>query len=181
MTTKKTIKRLEGQVLRIDLQEGRHAYARLLKEPLIAFYDKLYADGKEPLIEDILALPIAFKIWVMNYTIKKGKWPIIGCAPLTSDLQEVPLFFKQDPLNGRLAIHQSIPQLAPHFERPATFAECIGLEQAAVWDPHHVEDRLRDHFAGRPSKWAVRARTTEEFVAHQEAKRRERDAHKLIR
>ena len=24
---------------------------------------------------------------------------------------------------------------------------------AAVWDPQHVEDRLRDHFAGLPNKW----------------------------
>lgn len=22
-----------------------------------------------------------------------------------------------------------------------------------VWSPEHVEDRLRDHFAGRPNKW----------------------------
>ena len=26
--------------------------------------------------------------------------------------------------------------------RPATLAECQGLEQAAVWDLHHLVDRL---------------------------------------
>jgi hypothetical protein len=35
--------------------------------------------------------------------------------------------------------------------RPAAPEECVGLEGVAVWDPTHVEDRLRDHYAGRPN------------------------------
>jgi hypothetical protein len=38
-------------------------------------------------------------------------------------------------------------------EIPASLEECEYLEVAAVWDGHHVEDRLRDHFDGRPSEW----------------------------
>lgn len=38
-------------------------------------------------------------------------------------------------------------------ENPATPEECAVLERAAVWDPGHVEDRLRDHFAGQSNKW----------------------------
>lgn len=38
-------------------------------------------------------------------------------------------------------------------EEPASRQELEGLEVAAVWDPEHVEDRLRDHFSGRPNKW----------------------------
>jgi hypothetical protein len=35
--------------------------------------------------------------------------------------------------------------------RPARPEECIALERVAVWDPVHVEERIRDHYAGRPS------------------------------
>jgi hypothetical protein len=37
--------------------------------------------------------------------------------------------------------------------RPATKKECIGLEREAAWDPTHVEDRIRDYYAGRKNKW----------------------------
>jgi len=42
--------------------------------------------------------------------------------------------------------------LAGHI-RQASRAECEGLERCAVWEPEHVEDRLRDHFAGKPNVW----------------------------
>ncbi len=176
---KKKVRLLEGQVLRIDLNDGTHAYARVLEEPLVAFYDELYRGNQEPPIEEIVTLPIAFKIWVMNYAITKGIWSVIGRVPLALDLKEAPRFFKQDAMNGQLAIYQSIPELAPHYERPATYEECLGLEVAAVWDPHHVEERLRDYFAGRPNKWVERAKTPEEFKAHEEERRRKREAHRL--
>jgi len=39
--------------------------------------------------------------------------------------------------------------------------EADELEQAAVWSPNHIEDRLRDHFAGVPNQWVeiMRARS----------------------
>lgn len=176
---KKRVKLLEGQVLYIDLNDGTHAYGRVLEEPLIAFYDKPYQGGQAPLIEEVVALPIAFKIWVMNYAVTKGIWPVIGHVPLTPDLKKTPLFFKQDAMNGQLAIYQSIPELAPTYERPATYEECLGLEVAAVWDPEHVEERLRDHFAGRLNKWIKHPKTPEEFKAHEEEMLRKREANKF--
>jgi hypothetical protein len=50
-------------------------------------------------------------------------------------------------MNGRLTIY-----LLGDI-RPAKRKECVGLECCAVWDPEHVEDRLKDHFAGIPNKW----------------------------
>lgn len=38
-------------------------------------------------------------------------------------------------------------------ETPATKTEAKGLERAAVWDPEHIQDRLRDHYMGRLNKW----------------------------
>ena len=176
---KKMFERHEGQIVRIDLKDGTHAYGRVLKRPLFAFYDEMYRDNQEPSLGEIIALSIAFKIDVMDYVISKGIWPVIGRAPLTPDLEEVSAFFKQDAMNGALSIYQEIPELAPTYERPATYEECLGLEVAAVWDPHHVEDRLRDHFAGRPNKWVDRPRTPEEFKVHEEEMRRKSEVHKL--
>jgi hypothetical protein len=31
--------------------------------------------------------------------------------------------------------------------------DCVGLERAAVWEPEHIEDRLRDHFNGIKNIW----------------------------
>jgi hypothetical protein len=38
------------------------------------------------------------------------------------------------------------------MRREARPEECIGLERAAVWDPHHIEGRLLDTFMERPNE-----------------------------
>lgn len=162
-SNEESVRRLEGQIVKIDLKDGTVAYGRVLKRPLFAFYDKPYRCGDTPELEEIATLPIAFKICVMNYSISKRIWSVIGRLELTSDLKKTPSFFKQDILNGALSIYRD--DLPPAFERPATLQECMGLEQAAVWDPCHVEDRLRDHFAGRPSKWVQHPMAPEAFEA----------------
>lgn len=76
-----------------------------------------------------------------------GLWPRIGkVAPPPEVLAPVPTFI-QDQFTGQFSIY-----LAGDI-RSATRAECIGLECCAVWVPEHVEQRFRDHFAGRRCKW----------------------------
>ena len=36
--------------------------------------------------------------------------------------------------------------------------ECVGVERASVWDDHHIEERLLDHFMGRPNRDEIRSR-----------------------
>jgi hypothetical protein len=146
-------RRLVGQVVKIDLKDGTCCFARALERPLFAFYDKQFRINDNPSVEEICALPILFKLWVMTYAITDEIWQVIGRLPLTEELKEIPKFFKQDAMNDELCIYQSIPELAPSYSYSATYAEVQGLERAAVWSPHHVEDRLRDHYAGRPCKW----------------------------
>jgi hypothetical protein len=64
-------------------------------------------------------------------------------------------FFKQDPISGELSIYWEEWRDGSWHEEPATLDECAELERAAVWDPVHVEGRLRDHFAGTPNTWAA--------------------------
>ncbi|WP_165271732.1 Imm26 family immunity protein [Pelagerythrobacter rhizovicinus] len=151
-------RRIPGQIVEIALGQGKKSYARVLKEPLFAFYDKIFDASDNPNTENVVQLPIAFKINVMNSSVTSGRWHIIGRIDLTPDLEKVPSFCKQDIVTGELFIYQEVPELAPDYERPATAEECKGLEAAAVWDAEHVEDRLRDHFAGQPNEWVEQLR-----------------------
>jgi hypothetical protein len=143
MAQKKRIRWREGDVVSIDLGDGHLAFGRVLKRPLVAFYD--LRAPKPPPINEILQHRVLFKLNVMHYAIKEGDWPVIGHAPLEESLQKQPLFFKQDPITTRLYIYQDSGR-----DLPATFEEVAGLEVAAAWEPHHVVERLNDHFAGRP-------------------------------
>jgi hypothetical protein len=146
---KKRISWKEGSIVAIDLGSGQKSFGRLLKRPLIAFYD--IKTTTPPPVEEIVRQPVLFKVWTMQYAIKDGDWPIIGYLPLTEELQEQPVFFKQDPITTRLYTYQSIGRNGR--DTPATIEQLDGLECAAAWEPEHVVDRLNDHFANRPNKW----------------------------
>lgn len=138
-------RRKEGSFVKIPLGQGKFGYGRVLEEPLFAFYSIVSETCID--LDKIVSSPILFKINVMNYAITKGVWEIIGFKPLESQLQERVNFFRVDALSGELFVYTY------DRERPATHSECIGMERLAVWDPEHVEDRLRDHIAGLPNKW----------------------------
>lgn len=149
----------EGDIVRIDLGDEQMAFARALGFPLMAFYD--LQTTNVPPIEQIVGSPIAFKIWVMRYALTAGIWRRIGHSDLTSDLRERPVFFKQDPISGKLSLY-----LDEGVEMPSTIEEASTLECAAVWDPEHVVDRLKDHFAGRPNKWVELMRPKPQAPKH---------------
>ena len=152
MTRKRQRRRL-GDVVQISLGDGRVGFGRVLESPLVAFYD--LCSSEVPPLDVIVASPIAFKVWVMNYAIKDGDWPVIGNMPLADDLLERPRFYKQDPISKELSIY-----LGAGKEIPATMDEIEGLECAAVWEPEHAVDRLLDHLAGRENKWVESMRPT---------------------
>jgi hypothetical protein len=85
---------------------------------------------------------------VMNHAITSGRWSRVANAPLDAALLQPPTFFKQDVMNPNL-----LSLYRAGEETPASRDECEGLERAAVWEPEHIEDRLRDHYHGRPNKW----------------------------
>ena len=154
---RRRVKRKIGQLVQIDLGDQRYSLAIILREPLIAFYDRLFL-GRE--IEDFHTenLPVAFTLMVMNHAVTSGRWPVVGEVEVPERLQNAPKFCKRDTISGDLSIYQEIKELAPNYERPAKLGECTGLETAAVWEPEHVEDRLRDHYTGISNKWVEQLR-----------------------
>ena len=138
-------KRNEGDFIKIKLTDEHFCFARVLKEPLIAFYD--IKTNTDISLDEISTLPIVFKIWVMNNAITTNRWQVIGHKELEDELKKPAIFFKQDPISKSVFLYSD------SIETPAVYEQCVGLERAAVWSPEHVEDRLLDHFDGKTNKW----------------------------
>jgi hypothetical protein len=134
-------RRRAGDVVRIDLGAGFHTYARVLPQASFAFHDcRLVGEASLP---EILASQILFRIAVMNHAVKTGRWPVIGHEPLKGAMLIRRQKFIQRPINKTIFRdyeNGAIPAAAREQYR--------GLERASVWEPEHVEDRLRAHYAG---------------------------------
>jgi len=142
--TGKSKKRNVGDVVKIFLGDGTHTYARVLLDASFAVYDSRVTE--ELPIEEVINRPVLFFVAVMDHAVRKGRWPILGHSPLEDQLRPSPRFI-QDPLDkNSFSVYEN-----GHIRR-ATRQECVGLERAAVWEPEHVEARLRDHYAGRKNK-----------------------------
>jgi hypothetical protein len=147
--------RAAGRIVRIDLGDGRSAYGRQLTDVTVEFYDRLGEPSEAIDLVELVTAPVAFRIWVMDSAFRRrGDWELLDVVPLSQQEQtEAYRYTKQDPLSGALSIYWTDPVSGAHGETPATIETCEGLERAAVWDPEHIKDRLRDHFDGRPNKW----------------------------
>ena len=134
-----------GDIVKIPLGDGTHTYAHTLQEASFAVYDCRGAD--ELAVEQICSRPVLFFVAVMHHAVKKGRWPIVGHSLLNDGLSR-PATFIQDPLNkNSFSIYEN------GEIKPSTRAQCVGLERTAVWEPEHVEERIRDQYAGRKNKW----------------------------
>ena len=148
MSRKRKNTRSVGDIVSVPLGANQAAFGWVLNDPLVAFFDYVTDADVVPDIEIIVKKPIVFRLWVMKYAFSGGLWVVVGHLPVPADVLEPPWFFKQDPITVRLSVTQTGAE-----EVPADVERCKALECAAVWDPQHVADRLRDHFAGRPNKW----------------------------
>jgi len=145
MIVRRRIKRKEGDIVAIPLSNSIYGFGVVLPEPLLAFLNIKSKTLDFP--EKISDTDSLFKIWVFNDAVTSGRWPVVGHIELGDELLNSPEFFKQDPITGELSIYSN------GVERTAKKHECVDLECAAVWEPEHVEDRLRDYFNGNENRW----------------------------
>ena len=133
--------------MQIPLDGGYHAYGQMLDAPEYAFFD---CRGQSAVpIDQVVSSPVLFRLWVMAYAHKRGRWSKIGVAQVPKVLVQPVQRFNQDALTGKIRLTYD------GCDGPeATIDECEGVECAAVWDPEHVEDRLRDHYLGVRNRWA---------------------------
>lgn len=140
---RKRIKRRVGDIVEIPLGDGSFAYGQVLKEPLVAFFDA--RSNVRLSVDEILARPVLFAVWVMRYAITHGDFEIIDHADVADEIDQSPKFFKWDNISRRLYVTYDGSQ-----DIPADREDVDGLECAAAWEPEHVIERLNDHFASRP-------------------------------
>lgn len=123
-----------GEVLQFALPDGAFAYARTLRDSAIVFYRETSSEpGRPPIGSE----EFQFGLAVYADVLRSDEVPIVGMDPKVYNGDDWPLPSAiTDPLTGARSIYD-------HGEiRSATDAECEGLETAAVWDLHHVVDRL---------------------------------------
>lgn len=124
---------------------GYFGFARALTFPIAEFYD--FRSQTIPSGAEIITKPVAFRIWVMKNAFTGRRWKKIDEFPLKPGEAGKRWFFKQADDGGLYKTRDGAEEI------PASWEDVSNLECAAVWDPEHVEERLRDHFAGRPNKW----------------------------
>ena len=140
-----------GTFLRISLADGSFGYGRLLEPPYVAFYN--YRTTKpDSDLETIAQKPILFRQAVLTSGLKK--WKDIGIKELEGEVAQPVVMYMQDIHDFRKCV---IFDTAGD-EREVSPEECVGIEQAAVWETHHIEERLLDTFMGRPNDEEVLSR-----------------------
>lgn len=134
-----------GSFLRIPLTDGSFGYGRVLELPFDAFYNHRTTSPDSDL-DGIASKPILFRI-VVKHPYPRS-WELIGWTDLDERLTQPVVQFRMEvgPLR-RCWIFDSLGN-----SREASPQECIGLEPAAVWESHGVEERLLDAFMGRPNE-----------------------------
>lgn len=143
----------EGAILEINIENEYFIYAQILLKGLgYAFFDYKSKD----MIKDLnylLECKVLFIIAVYDDVVTKGVWKKIGKLPIRHDLLIQPMKFIQDPYD-----FNKCDLYDPNTGEvtPATKGECTNLERAAVWEANHVEDRIKDHYLGRPNVWVER-------------------------
>jgi hypothetical protein len=136
-------KETPGGVVKIVFDGEYHTYGRILNYGDVALYD--YKTNRDVVdLEEIVTHPIIYKMIVNEGGVKYGRWPIVGVIPLEKELQTSKYYLGEI---GRPDLCKIIENGVITFNLPKS--EGIGLEIGAVWDPIHVEEFLRDYYAGR--------------------------------
>ena len=140
-----------GTYVRIPLEDGSFGYGRVLPNPYMAFYNFRTTEPSSDL--DIIdSKPVLFTQAVRLFDYRR--WVNIGMRALQGELTKAVVSFTQDLADFRKCVISD----SEGRGKEATPEECIGLERAAVWDTHHIEQRLLDTFMGHPNEAEIHAR-----------------------
>jgi Immunity protein 26 len=141
----------EGTFLRIPLSDGSYAYGRVLDYAVVAFYNHRTTEPASDL-DEIASMSVLFRLSVRLPI--PDEWKVLGRRDLEGEVAKPVVEFRQDVAD----FTKSIIFDSAGMKRQAEPEECVGIERAAVWDAHHVEERLLDKFMGRPNATEERLR-----------------------
>src|SRR5262249_9003377 len=128
----------------IPLPDGTYGYGRLLDFPYASFLN-VRTDKPRGAMTELAAADRLFSVAAHESALKR--WTRIGEDSRASAQDQPPKTFIQDEQDpNRCQIYDESGN-----GRPATPAECVDLERAAVWNPQQVERRLLDALLGVPN------------------------------
>ncbi|MBN9284151.1 MULTISPECIES: Imm26 family immunity protein [unclassified Flavobacterium] len=139
----------KGAILEINIENKYYTYAQILENAGYAFFDY----RTEVPLKEFSVLEnkkILFIVAVYNDVITQGRWLKVGKLNIREEIRKQPMKFIQDALNP-----ENFELYDPNTGEitPTTKKHIKGLERAAVWEAHHVEDRIRDYYNGVPCVW----------------------------
>lgn len=140
--TKKESKKIRlkiGDVFEIPLPDGRYAYGRIYKDASVGIYRQISSESGNP---PIGSRDFLFNVGMFDDDIKTGKFQIVGRDPFSDS--ESPWPPPQCVINN----YDNTYSLYHMGEiTKASKEECIGLEEAAVWD---IEEHIIPRIMGLP-------------------------------
>ena len=142
-----------GMVFQIDLKEGTYGYGQIATDTRYVFFDHQDPYGQLTPPEIIIEKSVIFNATLDRYVLKMGLWPILGVWPVKPENQIFLPSFGYNPFKRRYWIFQN-----GVGEIPCTVEETYGRELLASCEHGIIEQRLRDHFAGRPCYFIEEAR-----------------------
>jgi hypothetical protein len=143
------VARRVGDVVAIPMNGSSYAYGRVM-DTLMAFYDLKTTEIVN--VDTVIGHQRLFITSVAFAAVTSGRWKVIGNRPLEPELRGDTKFFRPNPSGQGFLIYVSKAQPKDAYEEyEATAEECLGLEPLFSWDAHLLEERLEDHFAGRPN------------------------------
>jgi hypothetical protein len=123
-----------GDVIQLTLPSGRYAYGRVLRDASVAFYSETTA---EPGLPPLGSRDYQFVVGVYDDVLTSAGVAVVGHDPSQAPEDDWPPPNSiRDPISGAMRIYHH-----GHM-RAVTPGESEGLEPAAVWDFHHLIDRL---------------------------------------
>jgi hypothetical protein len=141
---KKGIRKKIGDVYKIPLGDGSFAYGQVVTAVDHVFFD--FTDsGKANDLPSIINNRVLFKCTVDRYVISKGYWEIVGRLPVKKEHTVYNGLFSYNSFTNSYQIFKDGIGFVP-----ATWEEVQNMEPFASWGHRAVEQRLIDHFAGRP-------------------------------
>jgi hypothetical protein len=123
-----------GDVVAIPLDDGRFAFARVLKDAAIGVYE--YTANSQD-VPPPIDTPYAFVVGVYRDVLTSGQWPVVLRQPFPNEEDAwPPPNVVRDVISGKVSIYYK------GVMRPASSEEAEGLEPAAVWDKEHILERI---------------------------------------
>ena len=146
-------KNISGSIVEIPLGNRKFAFARIMGEQ-IAVYDLIIAENeRNSKITFIIQQPILFYVIIYDSVITKGHLKIIGFVKLSQEeIYKIPPNFNQDSININDCVIFHLDARFPPYK--ASAEDCIGLENATLYDFKDLKDRVEDFYSGIKNNFA---------------------------